>query len=119
MTEVDIRRIADAIKGKSPLVNLTERWFYSDLDIEFTLKRGREKLCCKLESDVWYEHINNSRGVTVRSIRHNGNHRRFICIEGSDKIFEDVYQYCHILYTKDELIELVRQLEEEYDVILE
>lgn len=119
----EVERIADSLKGirdgTKPLIQLVEQWFSSDLDIEFTLKKGKQKFYCKFESDVWYEHINNNQGVTVRSIRHNGNHRRFIGIEGSDKIFEDVYRYCHALYTKDELIDLIHQLSEDYRIVLE
>ena len=101
----------------SILKQLIEYWFYSDLDIEFTLKRGKRKLLCIFESDVWYEHINDpKRGVTIKSIRHNGDNRRFVVIEGDDHLYEQVKDYCHKLYTKEQLMQVVEELEHNFAI---
>jgi len=98
------------------LRKLIDYWFYSDLDIEFELKRGKGRLLCLFESDVWYEHINNNQGVTIRSIRHKGDHRRFIVVDGDDPLFEEVKDHCHILHTKEELLALVEELEDNFRI---
>lgn len=96
------------------LVKLVEDWFYSDLDIEFVLKDGKNRqLTCKFESDVWYEHIGSP---TRRSIRHGGDHRRFVVIEGDDGMCDDVEDRTREEYTKEELLELVEILGDEYTV---
>jgi len=61
---------------KEDLKKLVVEWFESSLDLLFVLRRGREKLLCKFESDAWYEHINDESGITIRSIRHGGDCRR-------------------------------------------
>ena len=99
------------------LRKLIDYWFYSDLDIEFELKRGKGCLLCLFESDVWYEHINNNQGVTIRSIRHNGDHRRFIVVDGDDDLFQEVKDHCHILHTKEKLLALVEELEDNFRII--
>jgi len=96
-----------------------EHWFYSDLDIQFVLKqkKGKEKLLCCFESDAWWEHINIREPaglVTIKSIRHKGNKRRFIGEEGSDIICERLKPYFYRSYTKEELINLVEILSEDY-----
>jgi len=95
------------------LVETLHDWFYSDLDIVFTLKRGDKGLLCKLESDVWYEHINRN-GITVESIRHGGKHRRFVVMEGDDELFEEVKDYCYKLYTLEETERVLRELAESF-----
>ena len=99
------------------LKELIEYWFYSDLDIEFTLRKGRKELLCIFESDVWYEHITDSkRDVTIKSIRHKGKHRRFIVVDGDDNLFEKVKSYCYQLYTYEELMDVVGDFEHEYKI---
>lgn len=103
---------------KEKLLQLIDWWFLSDLDIAFGLKKGRQTLWCTFENDAWYEHINDARrGVTIKSIRHNGSHRRFICVEGSDSIYEQVKQYCHKLYTITELKDVVEDLASNFTII--
>lgn len=103
---------------KERLKEIIEDWFHSDLDIQFILKRGREKLLCSFESDAWYEHINDpERGVTVKSVRHGGERRRLIAWEGSDRIYEEITTYLNRLYTKDELLSLVEELNENYQIL--
>ena len=110
------------LKAKRKIVDELNRtieiWFNSDLEIgNFILSRGREKLSCMFESDAWYEHINDpERDVTIKSIRHEGKHRRFIGVDGSDVIFNEVYRYCHQLYDKEELLDLVDTLAREYNI---
>ena len=105
MTDV-AERIADAIKGKPSLVSLIEEWFYSDLDIGFTLKSGNRKLRCSFESDAYY----------YNGVRYGGRFRRFIVWDGDDELYGEVEHFTGKLYNKDELIEFARWLEEEYCV---
>lgn len=95
------------------LIESLRNWFYSDLNIVFTLKRGDKELLCKFESGVWYEHINRN-GVTVKSIRHGGKHRRFVVLEGDDNLFEEVKDYCHKLYTLEETERVLKELAESF-----
>ncbi|MBS7633315.1 hypothetical protein KEJ15_06840 [Candidatus Bathyarchaeota archaeon] len=98
--------------NKRKLLELIDIWFYSDLEIECELKYkgSKDRALCFFESDVWYEHINNSRGVTVKSIRHNGNRRRLVAVESGDDLWEYLRQYCYRLYAIDELNEVVEEL---------
>ena len=103
------RIIADAIKGVTSLLKLLIDWFYSDLDIEFVIKKGKRQLRCSFESDAYY----------FEGIRFGGNYRRFILWEGDDELYEELEHLTKKLYNKDELIELVEWLEDEYDVLFE
>ena len=100
------------------LITVINTWFYSDFDISFMLKKGKEILECVFESDVWYQHINDSvRGVTIKSIRHDGNKRRLIGVYGSDAICNEIFARCQETYTKDELIDLVKELSLDYKIM--
>jgi len=99
--------------SKQGLKKLVKDWFYSDLDIEFRLKdkKTREVALCTFENNAWYEHINDpTRGVTVKSIRHKGDHREFIVVECSDHMFENLKQYCYQEYTMDQVLDLIEEL---------
>jgi hypothetical protein len=104
-------RVADALKpdGKSRLIKLIEQWFYSDLDVDFILIDGEERLYCKFESDAYY----------VQGKRFNGKHRRFIGVEGSDSICEALKDKFSTVYTKEELINLVCLLAENFEIALD
>jgi len=109
--EAEAEEIADALKpdAKVRLIKLIEQWFDSDLDIDFTLIDGEERLYCKFESDAYY----------WQGRRFSGQHRRFIGIEGSDSICDLLRDEFHTLYTKEELIDLVHLLAENFEISLE
>jgi len=88
---------------------LVGNYFASDLDIEFELLGGRRKLLCKFENDAWYDHADSHR-------RHNGERRRFIVISGNDSLFEEVDGFTGKLYTKEELLDLVDEFANRYNL---
>jgi hypothetical protein len=97
--------------GIRALIKLINTWFLSDLDIEFELKRNRKKLLCLFESNVWYEHINDpKRGITIKSIRHKGDKRSFIVVDGDDHLFEEVKGYCYQEYDLKQTLNVAREL---------
>lgn len=95
-------------EGAERLARLVERWFYSDLDIEFVLKKGRERLYCKFESDVYY----------YKGKRRRGKRRRFLAIHGSDKIYNEIKHLASTgkYYTKEELMNVIKELDESFEV---
>lgn len=102
--------------SKKGLLKLIDDWFLSDLDIAFTLrdKKTHEKIPCTFESNVWYEHINNAEGITIKSIRHKGDKRRFIVWKCSDLAYKYLEQFCYTEYDKEQLKDLVETLSEKY-----
>lgn len=101
------------------LREILDRWFYSDLDVELELKHksNGEKAYCKLESNAYYEHINDPmREVTIKSVRHGGDKRAFNVIECPDGLFEQLKQYCYTEYTKDETLDLVKELTNDFRI---
>ena len=102
-------RVSRAIDGQDKtgeVLRTIEDWFYSDLDVQFILRDGEEELLCTLESDCYY----------FKGKRFKGNHRRFIAVEGSDEIYEDVRHLTQTLYTKQELMDVVNELGWRYEV---
>jgi len=99
--------------NKEKLKELTKVWFYSDLDIEFCLrhKQTKDLALCILESNVYYEHINDAeRGITVKSIRHKGDKRSFIVVDSTDRHFEELKEFCYCEYDLNETLEIIEEL---------
>lgn len=107
------------------VVTLIEDWFYSDLDIQFALKRDPDEdtiadaihgvkdkrmLLCSLQSDAYYDHT--KRGVP----RYEGGGRFFMVIVGDDVLYEEVKEHCHVLYDKERTINLIEDLDEDYTI---
>jgi len=104
-------------KGKQEAIKLIDNWFNSDLDFQFVLTKNRKKLLFTIESNAWYEHINNETGITVKSIRHGGDKRRVICVEGDDELYEEVDESIfYEEYDKQELIELLTNLSKDFNI---
>jgi hypothetical protein len=101
-----------ALALKSPnatkLLELIEEWFFSDLDIDFSLKKGEEILWCTFESDAYY----------YKGKRYQGNFRRFVAKEGSDQIFNEIEHLTKEVYDKEGLKRLVKELAEVYEIML-
>ena len=103
--------------SKRTLLQLVRMWFKSDFDIDFKLSKEGRSLDCTLESDAYYEHINNcpagqfaeTHGTTVRSIRHGGGRRRFIIVSGDDTLFQKLFQQCRS-YDFEGTINLIQDL---------
>jgi hypothetical protein len=55
----------------------------------------------------------------VQGKRFNGQHRRFIGVEGSDSICEALKDKFHRVYTKEELVDLVCCLAEGFAIELD
>jgi hypothetical protein len=111
MSDRAAERIADALKpegDRSRLVKVISRdWlFFSDVSIYFLLIDGEERLLCKFESDAYY----------VKGERFGGEHRRFIALEGSDSIYSYIKDLTNEVYTKEELIDLVYLLAEDFKI---
>ena len=87
-------------------IELIKTWFYSDLDIQFCLKRDNELALCEFESNVYYEHLNRN-GSTYKSTRHKGDKRRFIVIDCSDSFFESLKSWCYTEYDLEECLSVL------------
>lgn len=111
--------MAQKLENKISLIDLINTWFYSDLDIDFKIVKGKRIAYCLFESDVCYHHTNNNQGVTVKTFRTKGKHRRFIIIETlfyyrpEDRLYEELKRYCYTDYTLEETISVINQLLDE------
>lgn len=110
------------------LEELTNEWFYSDLDIAFIIMKNNRKVRAVLESDVSYYHERGPEGVTINTTRSGGDKRKLEIVDGNKKLIDELYDYCGDFLKKDEMFELLENLEnkkfklltyDQYDQILE
>ena len=107
------------------LVTLIEDWFYTDFTIYFALKRDvtdeekianaihgiveKKMLLCRLSLDGYYDNTNRY----VPWIPGVGRFFNLTSIRDID-LYEEVEKYCHILYDKTRIIDLVEVLDKDY-----
>ncbi|GAH71956.1 unnamed protein product [marine sediment metagenome] len=95
------------------LVTLIEDWFDSDLEIQFALRRDPDE---DMIADAIHG-VKDKRILLCTLVhQYNGGGRWFIVIVGDNYLYEEVKEYCRVLYDKERTIDLIEALDEEYTI---